>query len=358
VRIGSLLAVLLVAPPALAAPPRADVHVDSRVELLSVLFYLAGAPEYLRAYDTPYRRAVDADFGAFKDHAAVVATKDLRARYGVSHNAPPGLAVQLDGELAARVSLDPWPEGVDARWRKVALPAYLEQVRAFARDSGWSAFFAGQKRAFAAVEGRFAAALKSAGIDAWFDGTFGPRRGASFFVCPGMLTGPWSYSATTRLGGDREEVYQIVALEKLDAESLPVPTAETIDLVVHERAHAYVNPVVQSRASELSAAADPVFASAKAVMERQSYRTPTVMVQESIVRALRVLYVRDRRGAQGEKDAIRDEESRGFVWTAALAERLASLKGKGRLDLARHVPELAAFFADWAKKVAPSPARP
>lgn len=356
-RPSALVAVLLVAPPAVAAPPRAEVRVDPRIELISVLFYLAGAPEYRRAYETSYRRAVDAHFGAFKDHAAVAATRELRSRFGISHNAPPALAVQLDGELAARVRLDPLPGDVDERWRAVDIPAYLEQMRGFARDTGFAAFFAGHRAYFAGVEARFAGALGAAQVDAWFDGAFGPRPGASFFVCPGLLVGPWSYSATAKLGRGREEVFQIVALEALDAEFLPVPTAMTIDLVVHERAHAYVNPVVDEHAAELAAAAAPTFAAARAQMERQSYMTPKVMVQESIVRALRVLYARERRGADEGVAALRDEQARGFAWTGALADRLARLRGKGRLDLARHIPELKAFFVDGAaaaKKVAPS----
>src|SRR5262249_27518824 len=230
----------------------------------------------------------------------------------------------------ARLGPDPVPGGVDDRWRKVDAPAYLKQVQAFARDTGFAAFFAGEERRLAAVETRVGAALRAAGVDGWFDATFGPSPGVSFFVCPGMLVGPWSYSATVELGRRREEIYQVVALEALDAQALPTPTSMTIDLVVHERAHAYVNPVVEAHA-DLAAAAAPAFAAARAAMARQSYPTAKVMVQESIVRALRVLYARERRGDKEGAAALRDEEGRGFVWTGALADLLARLRGKGRL---------------------------
>src|SRR5262249_60651482 len=122
-----------------------------------------------------------------------------RPRSGPPHTAPPQLPVQSAARSAARLALDPVRAGVDDRWRKVDVPAYLKQVQAFARDTGFAAFFAGEERRLAAVETRVGAALRAAGVDGWFDATFGPRPGVSFFVCPGMLVGPWSYSATAEL---------------------------------------------------------------------------------------------------------------------------------------------------------------
>jgi hypothetical protein len=347
--LGVVVAVVAVAGSAAAG----EVKVDPRVELLSLLFYLAGAPEYGRAYDTPYRRAVDAHFGAFKSHPAVDATRELRRRFGISHNAPPALAVQLDERLAPRVSLAPLPATVDDRWRGADLPAYLSLVADFARASGFDDFFAGQRPYLGRVEARVAAAVAAAKVDAWFDAELGPRAGARFVLCPGMLVGPWSYSATVVLPRG-EEIFQVIALEGIDDNGLPVPTATTIDLVVHERAHAYVNPVVDARAAEAATAAADAFAGARATMERQAYTTPKVMVQESVVRALRVMFVRDRRGDAEGAAALRDEERRGFAWTGPLAERLAGLRVKGRLDLARSMPAVLAFFRDAGKKVAPS----
>ena len=48
-----------------------DVRVDPRVELLSIVFRLAGAEEYRQAPDTPYVEAVDAWFGEHAGHRAI-----------------------------------------------------------------------------------------------------------------------------------------------------------------------------------------------------------------------------------------------------------------------------------------------
>src|SRR5258708_28913431 len=130
-----------------------EVRVDRRVELLSILFHLAGSEEY-RAFDTPYRRAVDAYFAPFAQHAAIAATRTLRAAHSISYNAPVGLAVFLDDRtLEPLVSLD-GAKALDPPWRGVSIRDYLAAVRDFARDAHVAEFFAEQRAYFAAVEGR------------------------------------------------------------------------------------------------------------------------------------------------------------------------------------------------------------
>src|SRR5262249_1702982 len=45
-----------------------DVTVDPRVELLSIIFHLAGNPEYNQAQVRSYADDVTTHFGPFKDH--------------------------------------------------------------------------------------------------------------------------------------------------------------------------------------------------------------------------------------------------------------------------------------------------
>ena len=64
------------------AGERIQVAVDPRVELLCIIFRLAGNPEYNKAPACPYVRDVEARFGPFKDHAAVQMARTLRRRRG------------------------------------------------------------------------------------------------------------------------------------------------------------------------------------------------------------------------------------------------------------------------------------
>ena len=48
-----------------------EIRVDPRIELLSIIFRLAGNPEYSRGEVRSYVEDVEAHFGPFREHAVV-----------------------------------------------------------------------------------------------------------------------------------------------------------------------------------------------------------------------------------------------------------------------------------------------
>jgi hypothetical protein len=98
--------------------------VDPRVELLSVLFRLAGNSKYNQGKVASYTYDVEKQFGAFRNHAAVKLARRLRESRGVSYDACRSMAVHLTDvdELQTIVPLDPW---FDQTWR----PGEIEVVK-------------------------------------------------------------------------------------------------------------------------------------------------------------------------------------------------------------------------------------
>jgi hypothetical protein len=95
------------------------VTVDPRIELLSLLFKLAGNPEYCQGRVQSYTEDVEKQFAHFSEHAAVELARELRSTRGVSYDACMSMAVHLSDAYQPRlvVPLEPWPEGMDKRWR-------------------------------------------------------------------------------------------------------------------------------------------------------------------------------------------------------------------------------------------------
>jgi hypothetical protein len=334
--------------PAPARPGRAAsevaVRVDRRVELFSILFRLAGAEEYRMAADRlAYVRAVDAHFAPFRDHPAVAATRRIREQAGIAFDAPIALAVHLDDQLAPIRPLAPPPPGFDRRWSKVAIGDYLAEVRRFAADSRAADFFAAQEPYYRRVEARFRQLLAREQPVAWFDDFFGARAGAHYWLVPGLLTGPANYGAEVERTGGASELYSIVSLEDPDADGLPRPTRFTTELVVHEMAHSYVNPLIDRHARALEPAMRRIFPLVAGAMDKQAYGRWQIMAYESLVRAVTQRYVRQRHGDAAADRLAREDESASFYWTADLADQLGA-----RLDMARVV----AFFDRLAERYA------
>ncbi|HEU5058773.1 MAG TPA: DUF4932 domain-containing protein [Kofleriaceae bacterium] len=322
-------------PPAAKRSPALEVAVDRRVELVSILFRLAGAREYAQAAPTPYAAAVDRHFAPHREHPAVAATRRIREEAGIGFDAPMSLAISVDQEMRLIRPLAPWPPGLDGRWRKVDVAAYLAEVQRFAADSGAAAFFDGQRDYVRQVEERFRALLAAGDPVAWFDGFFGARAGATYRLVPGLLTGGANYGPHIERPDGREELYSIVSLEDVDAGGLPRPSRFTVELIVHEMAHSYANPLVDEHAAALEPAMTRIFALVADDMRKQAYGSWRIMAYESLVRAVTIRYVRRRHGEAAADRLAREDESISFYWTAELADALG-----GRIDMARVV----AFF--------------
>jgi hypothetical protein len=243
--------------------------------------------------------------------------RQLRATNGISYDAPMTLVPQIDAEFNPVRALSPQPAGVDARWAGVDLESLLTEVRGFAVASGFDGFLHTQAAYTTTVEQRLTEFLAGRPIADWFDNSFGGRQGSEYHVVPGLLTGDFSYSAHD--GEDR--IFAIVGLEAPDEDGSPSFGLLTEELVVHELAHAYVNPVVRARLDHFSGYS-PLLDAAEQSMLAQHYPTREIVVEESIVRALTVLYLREEASASAAAASLDRQVELGFVWTAELVEAL------------------------------------
>jgi hypothetical protein len=112
------------------------VGVDTRVELLSIVFRLAGAPEYVNNDLAGYAAAVDRHFAAHRDHPVVQQARALRSSLGVSHDAVMMMATHLDSlpGLAERVAFDDPSIVLHQRWRPAEARAFAATLRQFVVD--------------------------------------------------------------------------------------------------------------------------------------------------------------------------------------------------------------------------------
>ena len=300
-----------------------DVRVDPRVELLSVIFRLAGHPEYNKAFVASYAKQVDAHFGEFKDHAVVTLARRLRAARGVSFDAPMSLAVHLSDPpaLTPRIPLSPPPAGLDGRWRPDELREFLVEARDFATRSRFAAFMGTHKDLHALAARRLGQTVRRHAHLEWFDNYFGAPPGADFRVVVSILNGPSCYGSRF-IDGERSEYYCILGVWMQDADHRPVFPDGVVPTIVHEFCHSYVNPVVDRHAAAFEGPARRMFAQVRGAMRRQAYNNPRTFVYESLVRAAVVRHRRQHEGALAAFAEISAQQARGFLWTRVLCERL------------------------------------
>ncbi|MBK9386787.1 MAG: DUF4932 domain-containing protein [Planctomycetes bacterium] len=309
--------------------PRLVIAVDRRFELLSILHRLAGTPEYRRAPKSPYVEAVDAHFATFAKHKAVQRTRELRAAFGISYDAPMSFAARLDpATLALRGPLEPRPAGLDKRWSAAPIAEYAELVASFAQEAKLDEFLSGQRVYAAGVEQRYREALRGVAPVRWFDSYFGPLPQARFRLVPSLLNGQNNYGVHAAFEGGALEVYQVLGMTELDDQGLPELGSGLEGLLVHELAHSYVNPAVERRWDELEQPFDRARRLVAKEMQAQAYGNTSSVASESVVRAATTLYMLELRGEQAAAAQLGYEEGRSFLWTQPLFEELRAGRAK------------------------------
>jgi hypothetical protein len=336
------------------------INVDPRVELLSLIFRLAGNPEYNQARVKSYAEDAERQFGTFRGHPVVALAAALRNTQGVSYDACMGMAVHLTdpGDLRFRTPLAPWPESLDRRWTVKGCSSFLVAARRFVKDSGFNDFMAKHRALYQTTESRLQELLDQEAHLEWFRDFFGEKPNVAFTVIPGMLNGGCCYGAHFRAAGG-QELFCMLGVWQTDAEGLPVFTRDMVGTVVHEFGHSYANPLIDRHWDELRAPAQILYKPVAQKMRSQAYGEPATMLRESLVRACGVRYARQYEGTKAAAEAIRREKSRGFLWIQELSDLLGDYEAhRDRYPtLEAFAPRLVAFFHDCAKYFAATQAQ-
>jgi len=343
---------------AAAKAPKVTVRVDPRVELLSIVFRLAGNPEYGKGRVPAYTEAVEAHFGKFRKHDAVLIADALRKMGGVSYDAVAGMAVHLKdvATLEPIMALDPWPVSLDRRWgTKKDVGRFLAALRRFRDETKFVEFFAAQKPLYDLAVKRMTAVLaKDAGFE-WFETFFGARPTAEFALALGMQNGGQCYGPRVVMPDGSERLYCVLGVWQTDADGKPTFTRDMLGIVAHEFCHSFVNPLVDRHEKRFEAAGTRIYPRFREPMARQAYATWQVMIKESLVRASVIRYLHATRGSSAARTEMNAQLRLSFVWVPKLSALLGEYEAdrKAYPTLEAFVPKIVEFFDAW-KTASPS----
>ena len=330
------------------------VAVDPRVELLGILFRLAGNREYNQARVAAYAADVDKHFGAFRDHPAVAQARSLCDHRGVSYDACMSLAVHLTDvqTLQPKVPLTPWPEGLDRRWPPDRVPDFLAAAKQFAADGKLSDFLLAHRSLYQTTESRLRELIRTEAHLEWFADFFGQQRDAVFQVIPAILNGPQSYGPHCRNADGTEDLFCILGVWQADKQGNPTFPSEVLGVVIHEFCHSYANHLVDRHTQELRPAGEKLFRIVATEMQSQAYSHWKIMLCESLVRASVLRYTERYQYRNVAWQALRQEKSRGFLWIEELSTLLGDYETH-RADyptLDSFFPQIVKFLDDYAEK--------
>jgi hypothetical protein len=331
------------------------VAADSRVELLSLIFRLAGNSEYNMARVESYADDADKQFGKFRSDPVVKLARELCDAHSVSYDAVMSMAIHLAdvGSLKLKVPLEPWPEGLDKRWTVSDVTNFLAAAQPFVKASSFQEFIEQHQPLYQTTVARMQTLLDTEAHLEWFDAYFGQRPQASFTVALGMLNGGACYGPHFQAADGHEELYCILGVWQTDKEGLPEFTSNMLSTVIHEFCHSYGNPLVERHLAELQPSGDALFEQVAGQMRSQAYGNGQTLLRESLVRACVVRYLRLYEGEEAARRAIQAQKKKGFLWMQEMSDLLGVYEAHRDQypTLEDFLPRLVPFFAETAKNL-------
>jgi len=329
------------------------VVVDPRVELLSLIFRLAGNREYNMARVESYAEDAEKQFGKFRGNAVVNLAQELRNTQGVSYDAVMSMAIHLTDadHLKLKLPLEPWPDGLDKRWTAPDATNFLATAQRFVKDSSFQEFIEQHRPLYQTTVARMQTLLDKEAHVEWFDAYFGQRPQASFTVALGLLNGGGSYGPHFQAADGHEELYCILGVWQTDKQGLPEFTGDALPTVIHEFCHSYANPLVERHLAELQVSGDALFEQVAGRMRSQAYSNGQTLLKESLVRACVIRYVRQYEGEEAARRAIQAEKRKGFLWMQEMSDLLGEYEAHREQypTLEDFSPRLVTFFAKTVK---------
>jgi len=346
---------MLLAADSFHSSPGIQIVVDPRVELMSIVFRLAGNLEYRQGRVASYAKDVDEYFAKFRDHPAVEMARRLRDNAGIVLDAPMSLAVHVTNvfSLEERVRLAPRPPELDFRWTPDSARGFLAVLRSFVKDADFKGFLEHHQNFYRTAVERLSAVLDGPKVRAWFDGFFGARPNSDFIVALGLLNGGSSYGPSIRLPAGRGEIYSILGVSTVDNAGLPKFEPSVVATIIHEFGHAYANPLIEAHKAELETAAKKIFHQVADDMRKQAYGSWEPIMYESLVRACCVRYTLAFNGPEAAAQEVNYNRNRRFLWTGELANLLGEYeKQRDRYPtLDSFFSKITAFFTKYSRNI-------
>jgi len=330
------------------------IEVDPRVELIGIVFRLAGSPGYNDGTLRPYAKAVERHFGDFDGHPVVKMAAQLRNTHLMSCDGPMSLAVHIDRNYRLRKTDEEWPSTLDYRWEKQETTEFLKQLRQFAAETKFNEFFKAQRDIYETGIQSCKDLIGPLNLEKWLVDFFGVKDCGDLKLVLGFVNGFNNYGCRFA-DGQTSEKYAIIGIRPFDPANTVMFRPMQIGLTVHEFCHSFANPVVEKYMDRLQPAGERLFAVHRPAMRMGSYQKWESVMYETATRACVACFVRHSFEPMYKTYFLKDEVKAGFVWTEDMANFLKKYESNRDKypTFESFFPEFVDFLNEYSRKAAP-----
>lgn len=311
---------------------------DERVELVSLVFRLAGAREYNDQNYKEYIERINNHFSSYKNHELIQFSQKLINENYVGYDRVMRMAVKLDKNFNFKkdISLEGLYKDYGGKENAEKFVCLLKQ---FYKDSNAKKFFKNNKDIYTEVEAKFAPMYKM--IDQnWYSSFFGKQPKEKFIVLLGVGNGGGNYGSQLNYYNGKREVYSILGAGYSNLSDFKAEYY--LSTLIHEFAHSFIDIPDKKIFRE---SAEKIQSLVGEQMAQQAYGDKDIIIAEGFVRAAVIKYMKDHNMEyKTVADEIAEQKQRGFFWVEDLVKEM----GKYSSDREKY-PTFADYMPQFAK---------
>ncbi|MBQ5720196.1 MAG: DUF4932 domain-containing protein [Alistipes sp.] len=316
-----------------------EPYFSETVELMGLLWRLAGAEEFNKCQVSSVANSADSYFAPFKNHKAVELAKQYkRAGFGNSRVAQYGIQIIINNK--GEIIFDPdYLEGSNdsfESWGDKRKNDMLAAVNDFYKESKFHDWFLST---LPEQEQAIASFMSICNFDyTWLDSFYGNTDKLSSRIILNFMSGTGGFgNKLTRKDGT---LLLSPVIGSLRQENGVVRYANDVHHIVHEFSHPFCNPLIDAHWNSIARKVNEVFYKVSDILE-QSYPDAYHLIKECLVRAsvIRYMISHNNQGLANQRLAL--EESRGFLFVRPIVKALEK-----REKEADKYPTLADFMPE------------
>ncbi|GHV16654.1 DUF4932 domain-containing protein [Bacteroidia bacterium] len=283
-----------------------NVHVDERFELTSIIFALAGVPEFCESKIPSYKQDIISYFTPYELTKPVEFVRELNQKYHIGFNAVSNATAHLEIKkgritLSHKYNISNLIE-IDSRWNEELFMEYINMLNQFYKESNFNKFFNNHKSIYEIAEQRINKYLVDFNIE-WLNSFYGKVDSLDVDIYISLVNGRHNYAFP---GG-------VIIGVKGDENGLPAPNSQTLPVLAHEISHHYSNLIFYSFWDEMTDAANRIYPFVKKQMHQSGYSNPQTMVLEWLNNLFVLLYLKQINYKPLEFE-LANNIHKGFIW--------------------------------------------
>lgn len=326
--------------------------VDERIELLSIVFRLADSKEYSSTIFNQYTDKIETHYAAYKNHELIQFTKKIRYENGIGYDAVMSMAIHLDKNLNPRVNLS--SKTLDKRWGKENATEFTRLLKKFYKDSNSKVFFKTNQELYSSSTEKFLPIYENLDLD-WYSRFYGTKPTEKFIIINGLSIGGSNFGPDIVLKNKQREVYAIMGTWKVDANGNPKFDFDSyFPILLHEFNHSFINHLLENNKENFRQNGETLYEVFEEKMNDQAYGNWETMLNEALVRAAVIKYMKDHNFSEAQiKEEISEQIDRGFLWIEDLVYELDNYdKQRDKYPtLQTYMPVLVKAYDEYVKNI-------